>query len=79
MSGICNVYEEKINACKILIVKPEGKGPLGRSKQRMEDGPNIETDLRSECADWIHLAQGSKEWLDVVDTTINFTCFTKGG
>jgi len=60
-------------------VKPEGKRPLGRSKQRLEAGPNIETDLRSECVDWIHLASYSKEWLDVVDTIINFPSFTTGG
>jgi hypothetical protein len=25
------------NACKILVGKPEGKGPLGRPKHRWED------------------------------------------
>lgn len=55
------VEENKINACKILIVKPEGKMPLGRSKQRLEDGSNIKIDLGGEFVDWIHLAQDSKE------------------
>jgi hypothetical protein len=47
MSGICNRHEKKRNACKILIVKPKGKRPLARSKQRLEDGPNIETDWKT--------------------------------
>jgi len=71
--------KKKRNARKILIVKPEGQRPLGRSKQKLEYVPNIETDLMSECVDWIHLTPDSKEWLNVVDTIINFPCFTKGG
>jgi hypothetical protein len=35
---------EKRNAHTILVGKPEGKGPLGRSRRRMED--NIKMDLR---------------------------------
>jgi hypothetical protein len=35
---------EKWNAYRILVGKPEGKKPLGRSKRRWVD--NIKTDLR---------------------------------
>jgi hypothetical protein len=42
------------NTCKILVRKPEGKGPLGRPRHRWE------MNLRErgwEGVDWIHLAQ----------------------
>jgi hypothetical protein len=35
---------EKRNAYKILVGKPEGKRPLGRTRRRSVD--NIKTDLR---------------------------------
>jgi hypothetical protein len=44
--------EEKRNACRILVGKPEGKRPLGR--------PRINMDLREigwDGMDWIDLAQ----------------------
>jgi hypothetical protein len=47
---------EMRNAYKILIVKPEGKRPLGRSVCRLED--NIRMDLRGrgwEGLDWIFI------------------------
>jgi hypothetical protein len=34
---------EKRNAYRILVGKPEGKGPLGRTRRRLED---IRMDLR---------------------------------
>jgi hypothetical protein len=43
---------------KILVGKPEGKRPLGRSKRRWVD--NIKMDLRQigwDGMDWIELAQ----------------------
>jgi hypothetical protein len=36
--------EEKRNAYRILVGKPEGKRPLGRPRRRWED--NIRMDLR---------------------------------
>jgi hypothetical protein len=36
--------EEKRNANRILVVKPEGKRPLGRPRRRWVD--NIKMDLR---------------------------------
>jgi hypothetical protein len=46
------------NAYEILVGKPEGMRPLGRSKHRRE---SIRLDLKkktgSESADWIHLVQ----------------------
>jgi hypothetical protein len=36
--------KKKINACSILVGKPEGKRPPGRPRRRWED--NIKMDLR---------------------------------
>ena len=43
---------------RVLVGKPEGKRPLGRSRRRCED--NIKMDLQKvgcEGMDWIELAQ----------------------
>jgi hypothetical protein len=45
------------NAYTILVEKPEGKRPLGRTRRRWED--NIRIDLREigwQYVDWMHLA-----------------------
>jgi hypothetical protein len=47
---------ERRGAYRILVGKPEGKRPLGRSRRRWED--NIKTDLQEVgCGgmDWIEL------------------------
>jgi hypothetical protein len=38
--------EEIRNRCKVLVEKPEGKGPLGGPRRRWED--NIKMDLREK-------------------------------
>ena len=43
---------------KVLVGKPEGKGPLGRPRRRWED--NIKMDLEEVgkgCGDWMEFAQ----------------------
>jgi hypothetical protein len=45
-------------AYRVLVGRPEGKRPLGRSRRRCED--NIKMDLREieiDGANWIRLAQ----------------------
>jgi hypothetical protein len=49
---------ERRGVYEVLVGKPEGKRPLGRSRRRWED--NIKTDLQEvgcEGKDWIVLAQ----------------------
>jgi hypothetical protein len=49
---------EEGNVCEVLVGKPEGKRPLGRSRRRWEDGIRIhlgETGWGS--VEWIQLAQ----------------------
>jgi hypothetical protein len=63
---------EKMNAYKIMVAKPEGKRPLGRSIHRWED--NIKMDLRAigwGGMDWIDLAQDRDQWRALVNTVMN--------
>jgi hypothetical protein len=49
---------EMWGVCKILVRRPEGRRPLGRSRRRWAD--NIKTDLggiKIDGANWIRLAQ----------------------
>jgi hypothetical protein len=54
---------EKRNAYRILVGKPEGKRPLGKTRRRWVD--NIKIDLRErerDGMDWIDLAQDIDQW-----------------
>jgi hypothetical protein len=56
------------NGFKILVGKPVGKRPVGRSRRRWED--NIRMGVREiqwVCVDWIHLAQDTDQWRPVVN------------
>jgi hypothetical protein len=44
---------EKRNACTILVGKPEGNNPLGRSRRKWED--NIKMDLRETGLFWLRI------------------------
>jgi hypothetical protein len=58
---------------RILVGRPEGKRPLGRSRHRWED--NIKMDLQkvgSEGIDWIKVAQERDRWQALVNAVINF-------
>jgi hypothetical protein len=64
--------EEKRNAYKILLGKPEGKRPLGRPRRRWVD--NIKMDLREirwDGVDWIDMAQDRDQWRALVNTVLN--------
>jgi hypothetical protein len=64
---------ETRNAYRILVGKPEGKGPLGRPRRRWIH--NIKMDLREigwdEGVDWIELAQDRDQWRALVKTVMN--------
>jgi hypothetical protein len=64
---------EKINACKMLVGKPEGKTPLGRPRSKWVD--NIKMDLGEigwGCVDWIGLSTDRDQWRAPLNTEINF-------
>jgi hypothetical protein len=57
---------------KVLVGKPEGKGPWRGPRCSWED--NIKMDLqevRGDCGDWMELAQDRDRWLAFVSTVRN--------
>ena len=56
---------------RVLVVKPEGKRPLGRPRHRWEN--NIVLDLQEvgcEGTNWIKLAQGRDRWRALVNAVM---------
>jgi hypothetical protein len=63
---------QRRGAYRVVVKKPEGKGPLGRPRHRWEY--NIEMDLCEEGwggMDWIDLAEYLNRWQAVVYTVMN--------
>jgi hypothetical protein len=63
---------EKRNVYRLLVGKPEGKIPLGRSRCRWID--NIKMDLLEialNVVDWIGLAQDRYKWRALVNSVMN--------
>ena len=57
---------------RVLVGKPEGKGPLGRPRRRW--GDNIKMDLQEvRCGgmNWIELAQDRDRWRELVNVVMN--------
>jgi hypothetical protein len=63
---------EGIGVHRVLVEKPEGKGPLGKPRLRWED--NIKMDLQEVggVGDWNDLAQDRDRWRALVNTVMNF-------
>jgi hypothetical protein len=54
---------ERRGVYRVLVGRPEGNRPLGRSRRRWED--NIKMDLREieiDGANWIRLARDRVQW-----------------
>jgi hypothetical protein len=59
-------------AYRILVVRPEGRRPLGRPRRRWED--NIKMDVQEVGwggMDWIDMAQDMDMWRAVVSAVMN--------
>jgi hypothetical protein len=72
MAGHVARMGEKRNEYRILVGKPEGKRPLGRSRRRWVD--NIKIDLRQIGWDgmgWVDLTQDRDQWRALVNTVMN--------
>jgi hypothetical protein len=68
---VSRMGEERV-VHRVLVAKPEEKGPLGRPRRRWED--NIKMDLQAVglgCRDWIESAQDRDRWRALVSTVKN--------
>ena len=63
---------EKRGACKVLVLIPEGKRPLGRPRSRWEE--NIKMDIEEtgwEGVDWNDFTQDRDKWRGVMNAVMN--------
>jgi len=63
---------ERTGVYRVLVGKPEGKRPLGRSGRRWED--SIKMDLQAagcEGMNWIDLVQDRERWRTFVNAVMN--------
>ena len=63
---------DRRGAYRVLVGRPDGKGPLGRPRHRWED--NIKMDFQEvgwEDVDWIALAQVRDSLPALVNTVMN--------
>ena len=65
MGGACSVYGERRGVYRVLVGKPEGKRPLGRSRRRWEDK------IKMWGMDWIDLAQDRDRWRPPMNAVMN--------
>jgi hypothetical protein len=67
-----HAWERREKVYKVSVGMPEGKRPLGRPRQRWEDG--IRMDLRETGlggVDWIRMAQDRDRWRAVENVVMN--------
>jgi hypothetical protein len=63
---------EKRNAYRIMVGKPEDKGPLGRPRCRWAYIIKIDRrEIEWDGMDWIDLAQDRGQWRALVNTVMN--------
>jgi hypothetical protein len=62
---------EKRKVYRILVLKPEGKIPLGRPRRRWIDNIKMELlEIVLSVVDWISLAQDGYRWRALVNSVI---------
>jgi hypothetical protein len=63
---------EKRNMYRLLVGKPEGKGPLGRPKRRWVDNIGMDLgDVEWGDVDWIGLPRDRNRWRALVNLIFN--------
>jgi len=65
--------EESRGVYRVLMGKPEGRRPIGRTRHRRED--NIKMNLQEVgCGDmdWIDLAEDRDRWQALVNAIMNY-------
>jgi hypothetical protein len=64
--------KEKSNLYRLLVGKPEGKRPQGRSRYRWIDTIKMDLlEIELGGVDWISLAQDRYRWRALVNVVIN--------
>jgi hypothetical protein len=73
MGGTCGTHGGGVRCLyRVLVGRPEGKKPLGRSRRRWEDNITMELgEIRIDGANWILLAQDRVRWRAYVSTVMN--------
>jgi hypothetical protein len=56
---------------RVLVGKPGGKRPLGRTKRRWEDGITVNLTEIGWGAEWIQLAQDMDRWRAFLNAVMN--------
>jgi hypothetical protein len=63
---------EKRNTYRIVMGKPDGKSPLGRTRHRWVDNITVGLgEIGWDGVDWIDLAQDRDLWRALVNTVMN--------
>jgi hypothetical protein len=63
---------ENRNACRLLVGKPERKGPLGRPRRRWVDDIKMKLgEVGWGDVDWIGLAQDKNMWRALVNLVLS--------
>jgi hypothetical protein len=64
--------EEKRNAYRILVGKPEGKRTLGRPRRMWVNNSKMNlVEIEWDGVDWIDMAQDRDQWRVLVNTVLN--------
>jgi len=63
---------ERRGVYRVLVGKPEGKGPLGRPRRRWKDSMTMDIqEVGCGGMDWIDLAQDRDRWWALVNAVMN--------
>ena len=74
MRWVVNVASigERRDVYRVLVGKPEGKGPLGRPRRRWEDNIKMNFQEVGRGVVWIELAEDRDRWLALMNAVMNF-------
>ena len=72
MRWACGVYGWGEGLYRVMMVKPEGRRPLGRPRRRWVDNNRMDLqELGCGYMDWIGLAQDRDRWRTLVSAVMN--------
>jgi len=63
---------ERRNAYSVLVGRPEGRRPLGKSRHRWEDNIKMELELGLGGMDWNDLVEDRDRWQALANVVMNF-------